>query len=134
MDEQLPLLEQQIERERHAARDTAAAGLRWVVCDSAPIVIALCSAYYFDDRSLLAPAREHHRTYAATLLLAPDLAWEPDSFLRDGPSVRDRIHRDLVRLLEQWSVAAITITGGGPARTANALASLRAICNNPPAR
>jgi nicotinamide riboside kinase len=133
-DEQRPLLELQIEREAAAVAEATRIGLGWVLCDSAPIVIALCSVHYFGDRSLLAPARAHQATYAATLLLEPDLDWVADGFLRDGPEVRDRFHGALATLLAAWSIAVEPICGAGGERTANALTALRAIGDNPLAR
>jgi len=133
-DEQHGILEAQVAREADAVRRAATAGHAWVLCDSAPILTALYSRHYFDDDSLVAPARIHHRSYAATLLLMPDLPWVADGILRDGPTVRRAVHDALSGLLDDSGIEVHPIAGSGEARRQGALAVLRTICNNPSQR
>jgi nicotinamide riboside kinase len=100
-DEQAQILATQIERELRQHRRAARQGLRWLLCDSAPIVTALYSSMLFDDDTLAGPALQHHRRYRLTLLLQTDLPWLADGIQRDGPGVRARFHQ----LLEQQLTA-----------------------------
>lgn len=125
-DEQAQILATQIEREAAAVDEAARTGIGWVLCDSAPVITALCSVHYFDDRSLLAPGLAHHRNYAATLLLLPDLAWVADGIQRDGPQVRALVHEALVALLSGAGIAAHPIGGSGSERIERAAATLAA--------
>lgn len=87
--EQAEILAEQIRLEERALADAAERGVRWVLCDSAPVVTALYSAHFFGDESLLEPASRHHATYALTVLTsARDMPWEADGIQRDGPHVR----------------------------------------------
>lgn len=74
-----------------AARIEAAARVHdLVIGDTTPLITALCSQHYFNDDSLLKGAVAFQRRCDLILLCAPDLPWEADGFLRDGPTVRAR--------------------------------------------
>jgi nicotinamide riboside kinase len=123
-DEQSHILHTQIERESDAQRKAAEQGVRWLLCDSAPIVTALYSRMLFDDWTLLQPALAHHRSYWATLLLQPDLPWIADGIQRDGPDVRAGFHRLLTELLQSADIHAHAIDGDGARRVEQARALL----------
>jgi nicotinamide riboside kinase len=131
-DEQARILATQVEREAATVADAARTGIGWVLCDSAPVITALCSVHYFDDHSLLAPALAHHRHYAATLLLLPDLPWVADGIQRDGPQVRALVHESLVALLARAGIAAQLIGGSGSERIALAVAALERLATHRP--
>jgi nicotinamide riboside kinase len=119
-EEQPDILHTQIEHESRLHQRAAAQGVRWLLCDSAPIVTALYSRMLFDDPSLIEPALQHHRQYWATLLLQPDLPWTPDRFLRDGPAVRNRYHAELTALLRSAGIEVHAIDGDGELRAQRA--------------
>jgi nicotinamide riboside kinase len=99
----------------------------WVLCDSAPLVTALYSQRYFNDTGLLRAALAHHRnTYAATLLCAPDIDWQPDGIQRDGQDVRAAFDEALTIALAEHGIAAHRVTGQGDSRIEAALAALPA--------
>jgi len=79
-----------IAAEQAARIDAAAQQHELVICDTTPLITALCSQHYFNDDALLADALAFQRRCDLTLLCAPDLPWEADGFLRDGPEVRSR--------------------------------------------
>jgi nicotinamide riboside kinase len=125
--EQASVLAAQIERERAAVDAAVRESLPWVVCDSAPIVTAIYSDMYFDDRSLFALAERHHADYAFTLLTDTDLPWEADGLQRDGPAMRARSHARI----RQWLIARgapfVLVSGSEASRVAAAMDALRAV-------
>ena len=79
-----------IAAEQAARIEAAAREHELVICDTTPLITALCSQHYFNDDALLDDALAFQRRSDLTLLCAPDLPWEADGFLRDGPEVRAR--------------------------------------------
>lgn len=126
LDEQVALMREQMSREADAMRRAAREGLAWVIVDSTPLVTALYSVMYFDDRSLLPEALAHQRDHTVTLLADIDLAWEADGILRDGPPVRARFHGLLVDTLREHRIAHATVSGRDRARLQAALRAVRA--------
>lgn len=111
-----------------AARIEAAAGEHeLVICDTTPLITALCSEHYFDDASLTDDAIAFQRRCDLTLLCAPDLPWAADGFLRDGPAVRERFDSRIRAALAAGGIAWIEITGSDAARTAAAITATTAI-------
>lgn len=82
-----------------------------VICDTTPLITALCSQHYFNDDALLADALAFQRRCDLTLLCAPDLPWEADGFLRDGPEVRARFDARLRAALAGQGLPWIDIHG-----------------------
>jgi nicotinamide riboside kinase len=77
---------------------------RFLICDSAPLLTAFTSNWYFGDSSLLEAGLAHQATYLHCYLSEPSLAWEADGLLRDGPTVRAKFHADLLNFLSQYRV------------------------------
>lgn len=95
-----------------AARIAAAAREHeLVICDTTPLITALCSQHYFDDDTLLDEALAFQRRCDLTLLCAPDLPWEADGFLRDGPEVRARFDARLRAALARHGLPWLDIHG-----------------------
>jgi nicotinamide riboside kinase len=126
--EQPLLIEEQVRREHKALAEAALRGATRVLFDSTPLVTALYSAMYFEDRALLAPASAHQRRYDLTLVTATDLPWEADGLQRDGPAMRGRFHALLTHWLASEGIAHALIEGGGAARLTAARAALDAAC------
>ncbi len=97
----------------------------FVLCDSAPIATAIYSGMYFDDLSLIDLATHWHATYALTLVLAPDFAWQPDTiaWMRDGPQARAKFDQLLHQWLIEHRIAHVLISGNWSNRLANAMAA-----------
>lgn len=95
-DEQRILMDEQAARE-----DAAASSCRHdvVVCDPAPLMTAVYSALYFDDRSLVDDAVAHAEGYDLLVWCAPDLPWADEPGQRDGPVMRDRAESILADLV-----------------------------------
>ena len=110
-DEQRDLVRRQVELEREAVALAARDAVGWVICDSTPLATALYSAQLFGDDTLLEDAIEPQRGYALTLLAEPDLPWVADGIQRDGPAVRERVHRALAGLLREHGIAHAPVSG-----------------------
>ena len=129
--EEAGVLAEQIAREASALDAARGAGLRWVACDSAPIATAIHAEMYFNDRGLFAAAASYHASYALTLLMDLDLAWIADGIQRDGPAVRADFHARMRAWLEANGVPYALVRGHGSARTASAIARVRAVESAP---
>lgn len=111
---------------RQAARIEAAARSHdLVVCDTTPLITALCSEHYFGDDSLTAAALDFQRRCNLTLLCAPDLPWEADGFLRDGPVVRERFDARIRAALTAADIPWTDIAGPPTERLAAALQAIQ---------
>ena len=99
--EQAQLVQWQQQAEANACKQAAHQGLRVVLCDSAPLVTAVYSDLYYQDRSLYAPAYQHHLSYDLTLWCQPDIPWQADPGMRDGDTYRQQTHQLLSKALAQ---------------------------------
>lgn len=125
--EQAAVVATQVEREEAALQAARRQGIRWVACDSAPIMTAIYSSLYFDDESLFAVATPHHATYACTLLTDIDLPWEADGAQRDSPAVRLQAHERIQVWLDENAIPFCLVSGTAEARVASAVAAVRAV-------
>lgn len=87
-------LEQSLALAKHADR-----GDGLIICDPAPLMTAVYSVQYFDDYSLMPEALEATDEADLVVLCLPDLPWEPDGVMRDGPHARQRTHQILESLV-----------------------------------
>jgi nicotinamide riboside kinase len=115
--EQAAILMAQLEQEQSSALPC--------VVDCPPLTTAIYSLHYFGDAGLMAKALDHHRSYNFTLFCAPDLPWQADGFLRDGPAVQAQIDAHMAQALTQHQLAHARITGRGAERLQQALRALR---------
>lgn len=76
-----------------AASTTCPRGV--VVADPAPLMVAVYSVLYFGDGSLMDEALADAADYDLLVWCAPDIPWEPDPGIRDGPDFRMRAERIL---------------------------------------
>lgn len=113
--------------EQAARIDTAARRHGLVICDTTPLITALCSQHYFNDDSLLRGALAFQRRCDLTLLCAPDLPWEADGFQRDGPAVRARFDARLRATLDGAALGYVDVHGPSPSRLALAQRAVRAV-------
>jgi nicotinamide riboside kinase len=111
-------MRRQFEREQQVLGQS---GCVYVVCDTAPLLTAVYSAYYFADHSLLECAHVLHQRYALTLLLQPDLDWVEDGLQRDGATVRQSVHCMIYHELQVQRHPVIEIGGTGDERLSAAI-------------
>ena len=114
-----------IAAEQAARIEAAALTHDLVIADTTPLITALCSEHYFDDASLTPGAVAFQRHCDLTLLCAPDLPWQADGFLRDGPSVRDAFDGRLRGTLSAHGLGWVAITGNDGERLTRAIAAVR---------
>lgn len=100
-----------IAAEQAARIEAASLQHELVICDTTPLITALCSQHYFNDDALLSDALAFQRGCDLTLLCAPDLPWEADGFLRDGPTVRARFDARLRATLSGHGLPWLDIQG-----------------------
>jgi nicotinamide riboside kinase len=118
-DEQAHVAAEQIRREQVAARESGR-----VFVDSSPLMTAIYSIHYFDDRSLLEPALAHQRSYAVTLVCDTDLPWIADGLQRDSATVRMRCQGLLLEALQRARIDYTLVSGELATRIAIARARL----------
>ena len=114
-----------IAAEQAARIEAASRRHELVICDTTPLITALCSEHYFGDASLTAEALAFQRRCDLTLLCAPDLPWAADGFLRDGPAVRERFDARIRAALMAGGIAWVDIGGSDAERTAAAIAAVQ---------
>ncbi len=114
-----------IAAEQAARIDAASRQRDLVICDTTPLITALCSEHYFGDAALTANALAFQRRCDLTLLCAPDLPWEADGFLRDGPGVRAAFDARVRQALAAADIGWVDIAGTHAARLAAAVAAVQ---------
>ena len=114
-----------IAAEQAARIEAAALKNSLVICDTTPLITALCSQHYFDDDALLAEAAAFQHRCDLTLLCAPDLPWQADGFLRDGPGVRTAFDARLRAALQASGIPWVDISGSNAERLTAAIAALQ---------
>jgi NadR type nicotinamide-nucleotide adenylyltransferase len=113
-----------IAAEQAARIEAAARRHALVICDTTPLITALCSQHYFNDDSLLASGLAFQRRCEVTLLCAPDLPWQADGIQRDGPAVRQAFDARLRVALSAGGIAWVDIAGDDNERRAAAMAAI----------
>ncbi len=121
-DEQMAIAR---EHARRIAEAAARPGVDVVLCDTAPMMVAVYSDLLFDDRSLEPVARACQENMDFTLLTSLDLPWIADGLQRDGPHVRAPVDARVRARLADWGTAWSLVSGSGPARVTCALDALR---------
>ena len=89
--------------------------------DTSALMVAAYSELYFQDTSLLAPARAEQSRYALHLVMGLDLPWTPDGLFRDGPALRDATDALVRRELDLAGLPYQTVHGQGDTRLQAAL-------------
>ncbi len=105
---------------------------QFVFCDTGPEVIKIWSEYRFGRCHSDIEQLVRERTYAHTLLLYPDIDWQPDP-LRENPQDREELFELYKSLLDRLHQPYTIITGRGKQRTtlAEKVISRLAEKNNP---
>jgi nicotinamide riboside kinase len=127
--EQADIMRAQFDHEEQMLAQARETGCGHVLCDTAPLMTAMYSEFYFSDVRLTACAHALHDRYALTLLLQPDLAWVADGVHRDGPPSRDGVHVRLTHALQAKHHPHIEIGGTGPSRLQAAIQAIDTLMN-----
>jgi nicotinamide riboside kinase len=111
LTEQRQVMCAQFEHEEQAVAQATQAGSAYVFCDTSPLLTAIYSDHYFADTSLLDSAHALHDRYVLSLVLQPDLPWQPDGLQRDGEATRQAIHAKVLRELQSKRYPYIEVGG-----------------------
>lgn len=111
-EEQLHIAQTQRARELEAS----AMAHQYLFCDTTPLMTALYSRHYFTELDPQLVELEQQHDYAFTIVTAPDFPWTPDGLQRESPAVRDRVHQELLDLLEEREIPFILVEGDLPSR------------------
>ncbi len=106
-EEQLHIAQTQRARELeliHTAKD-------YLFCDTTPLMTALYSRHYFDDLDPELLRLEQQHDYAFTIVTAPDFPWTADGLQRESPAVRQRVHEELLDILDEREIPFMLVEG-----------------------
>ena len=110
-DEQRQIVGTQFAQEEEAVTQAAQAGSAYVFCDTSPLLTGIYSDFYFGDASLLDSAHSLHGRYVLSLVLQPDLPWQPDGLQRDSVVVRAAVHARILHELQDRRHPHIEVSG-----------------------
>jgi len=126
-EEQAAIMRTQFEREEQVAALALQTGCGYLFCDSTPLLTAVYSDFYFSDDSLFDCAQVLHARYALTLLLSPDLPWQPDGLQRDSEAVRAEMHTRIGQTLQAMHLPHIGVEGRDDARLQAAICAVETL-------
>lgn len=106
-EEQFSIASTQVAREAQA--EALAAG--FLFCDTTPLMTAIYSQFYWQRVDAALDALAAGRTYAFTLVTAPDGPWIADGLQRVSQAVRLTIHRMLVDSLARLEIPYLLVSG-----------------------
>jgi nicotinamide riboside kinase len=109
--EQRQIMCTQFEQEELVLAQATQAGCSYVFCDTTPLLTAIYSDFYFADTSLFESAHALHDRYALSLVLQPDLPWQPDGLQRDGEATRQAIHTRVLHELQARRYPHVEVSG-----------------------
>jgi NadR type nicotinamide-nucleotide adenylyltransferase len=113
-DDQVGIARTQRAREEALARDPRVRDFLFV--DTTPLMTAVYSRIYWGRVPPDLLALEAAHDYAHTLVAAPDLPWVPDGLQRESEAVRQRVHAQLVAVLDERRIPFTLLTGELDAR------------------
>ncbi|MNJ88012.1 Trifunctional NAD biosynthesis/regulator protein NadR [compost metagenome] len=105
--EQILIATTQIARENIAATQAQ----RFLFCDTTPLMTALYSQFYFGAvEPALSQLAMTHR-YDFTIVAEPSNPWVADGLQRESDSVRQEVHRLLLRALDEAVIPYLLVSG-----------------------
>ncbi|MCU0449500.1 MAG: ATP-binding protein [Bernardetiaceae bacterium] len=99
-------------------------GVDWLFLDTNLLTNWVYARYYFGEAPAWLPAEIARRGYDFYLLLHPDVPWQPDG-QRDRPEARQALFDLFKAELMATSRPFVEVSGGYPARTAQAETAVR---------
>ncbi|WP_075792384.1 AAA family ATPase [Massilia putida] len=113
-DDQVGIARTQRAREQVLADDARVRDFLFV--DTTPLMTAVYSRVYWGRVPADLLALEAAHDYAWTLVAAPDLPWVPDGLQRESEEVRQRVHAQLLDVLDARGIPFTLLTGELEAR------------------
>ena len=83
----------------------------WLFCDTSPLMTAIYSRHYFKHADAELEQLEQSHAYDFTIVTAPDFPWSGDGLQRDSAAVRQRIHEELLRILDERETPFLLVEG-----------------------
>lgn len=83
----------------------------YLFCDTTPLMTALYSRHYFEDLDPELVRLEQQHDYAFTIVTAPDFPWTADGLQRESPAVRQRVHEELLDVLDSREIPFMLVEG-----------------------
>jgi NadR type nicotinamide-nucleotide adenylyltransferase len=108
-DDQSGIARTQLEREHALAGHANVRDVLFV--DTTPLMTAVYSRIYWGRVPSDLLALEAAHDYAWTLVAAPDLPWVPDGLQRESEAVRQRVHAQLLAVLDERGIPFTLLTG-----------------------
>ena len=121
--DQYPIAHTQMAREDAGALQAS----RFLFCDTAPLMTALYSRWYWGRVDAQLAQLERRHDYAFTLVTAPDSPWEADGLQRESEAVRQTVHQQVLQVLDQRAIPYLLVTGSLPQRVLQATRYLNLI-------
>lgn len=106
-DEQFLIAATQLQREEQAAQ----AARRWLFCDTTPLMTAIYSRHYFRQADAALEQLGLRHAYDFTMVTAPDFPWSADGLQRESPAVRQHIHEEVLRVLDEREIPFLLVQG-----------------------
>jgi nicotinamide riboside kinase len=126
-DEQALVMRAQFEQEAQIVVQARQAGCGYVFCDTAPLLTAIYSDFYFADTSLYEAAHALYGRYALTLVLTPDVVWVPDGLQRDGNPARVAVQTMVQHVLQSRRYPYVEVSGAGDRRLQSAILAVETL-------
>ena len=106
-EEQILIARTQLQRESEYAQRAKT----WLFCDTSPLMTAIYSRHYFKHADPALEALEQSHVYDFTLVTAPDFPWSSDGLQRESAAVRQLIHEELLRILDEREMPFLLVEG-----------------------
>jgi HTH-type transcriptional regulator, transcriptional repressor of NAD biosynthesis genes len=123
-EEQLAIMREQQLNETSAENELNADQTNLLLCDCAPITLAIYSELYFSDTSLYPEAQTHHEKYDLSILLTPNIGWQQDGIFRESPGAQQRFHHRVKQWLAGSTHPWLEISEVSDQRTTRAMSAI----------
>lgn len=112
-DEQFGIASMQVQREDALSADA----IRWLFCDTTPLMTAVYSLYYFGKIDVPLQTLADAHPYDFTIVTAPTTPWMPDGLQRDSDIARQSVHELLLSALRSSKRPFLVVDGDIAQRT-----------------
>ena len=106
-DEQILIAITQVQRENELLKRAN----NWLFCDTTPLMTAIYSRHYFIQADAALAQLEQSHSYDFTLVTAPDFPWSADGLQRESAIVRQRVHEELLTVLDDREIPFLLVEG-----------------------
>ena len=106
-EEQILIARTQIQREVELEKQAS----DWLFCDTGPMMTAIYSRHYFSGPDAELDALEQTHQYDFTIVTAPDFPWTADGLQRESAAVRDKIHEEVLQILDEREIPFLLVEG-----------------------